>query len=140
MQIIESAELFSKEKYVNTSRKDDVLYLDHLRGMVNRLKNIGISDQEVLAAAWLYNIIEKTNTTFDEIDKKFGSRVAVLVLALSKDKNMTKDQIEKQYTKQIKEASIEAKIIELCHISTNLKDLKNTQLSKTRRSKQVKKN
>lgn len=140
MQIIESAELFTKERYVGRTRSDGISYLDHLKGVVSRLKNIGISDQEVLAAAWLHGIIEETNTTFDEIDKRFGSRIAVLVLASHKDKNLPRDEIEKQYIKQLKESPIEAKIIELCDISTNLKDLKNSTWSKTKKIKQIKKN
>ena len=140
MQIIESAELFAKERYVGRTRNDNATYLDHLKGVVNRMKNIGITDPEVLAAAWLHGIIEETNTTFDEIDKRFGSRIAVLVLASHKDKNLPRDKIEKQYTKQLKESPIEAKIIELCDISTNLKDLKNSTWSKTKKTKQIKKN
>ncbi|MGB6463600.1 MAG: HD domain-containing protein [Nitrosotalea sp.] len=140
MQIIESAELFAKERHTSMTRKDGIPYLDHLKGMVNRLKNLGILDQEVLAAAWLHDIMEETNATFDEIDKRFGSRIAVLVLSSYKDKNLPKDQIEKQYIKQLKESPIEAKLIKLCDISTNLKDLKNITWSKTKKTKQVKKN
>ncbi|MFZ1076155.1 MAG: HD domain-containing protein [Nitrosotalea sp.] len=140
MQIIESAELFAKERHAGRIRNDNTPYLDHLKGMVNRLKNLGISDQEVLAAAWLHGIMEETNTTFDEIDKRFGSRIAVLVLASHKDKSLPRDQVEKQYIKQLKESPIEAKLIKLCDISTNLKDLKNATWSKTKKTKQVKKN
>ena len=110
MQIIESAELFAKERHAGRIRNDNTPYLDHLKGMVNRLKNLGISDQEVLAAAWLHGIMEETNTTFDEIDKRFGSRIAVLVLASHKDKSLPRDQVEKQYIKQLKESPIEAKL------------------------------
>lgn len=140
MHIVESAESFSKERHGDVIKNEGTRRMDHLKGIVNRLKNIGIQDQEVLAAAWLHDIMDKTDTTFDEIDKRFGSRIAVLVLASSRDKNLPKGQIEKQYTKQLQEAPIEAKLIKLCDISTNLKDLKNTTLSRTKKTKQVKKN
>ena len=139
MQITESAESFAKERYASAVRKDDVLYLVHLRGVVTRLKSLGISDHEVLAAAWLHGMINDAKTTFDEIYKRFGSRISVLVLALSKDTSLSKDQIYRQYLKQLKESPVEAKIIKLCDISTSLKDLKNASISKTRRVKQVKK-
>ncbi len=140
MQIVESAELFAKERHTGKTRNDNIPYLDHLKGIVNRLKNLGIQNQEVIAAAWLYGIMEETNTTFDEVDKRFGSRISVLVLALHKDKNLPRNDMEKQYTKQLMESPIEAKIIRLCDISTSLKDLKNTAWSKNKKIKQVKKN
>lgn len=139
MQISESAESFAKEKYASTKRKDGILHLDHLKGVVTRLKSLGIADSEVLAAAWLHTMIDDSVAPFDEIDRRFGSKISVLVLALSKDTSLAKDQIDKQYVKQLKESPIEAKLIKLCDISTSLKDLKNTILSKTKRTKQVKK-
>ena len=139
MQVTESAELFAKEKYASTKRKDGILHLDHLRGVVTRLKSLGITDNEVLAAAWLYTMIDDSISTFNEIDKRFGSRISVIVLALSKDASLAKDQIDKQYVKQLKESPLETKLIKLCDISTSLKDLKNTTSSKTKRTKQVKK-
>lgn len=60
-------------------------------------------------------------------------------MALSKDKNLSKGKREQQYVKQLKDASWEVKLIKLCDISANLKDLKNTSWSKTKKSKEVKK-
>ncbi|HJT09895.1 MAG TPA: HD domain-containing protein [Candidatus Nitrosotalea sp.] len=139
MQISESAESFAKEKYANTKRKDGILHLEHLKGVVTRLKSLGITDNEVLAAAWLHTMIDDSMAHFDEIDRRFGSKISVLVLSISKDTSLTKDQIDKQYVKQLKESPIEAKLIKLCDVSTSLKDLKNSILSKTKRTKQVKK-
>jgi len=114
-------------------------YWKHLEGVANRLKNLGIIDENLLCAAWLHDAIEHTATTFDDVEHRFGSKVAVLVLALSKDKNLSKMQQEQQYIKQLKNASWEAKIIKICDISANLKDLKNIPWSKTKKSKEVKK-
>ena len=114
-------------------------YWKHLEGVVNRLKNIGITDEDLLCASWLHDCIENTATTFDDIEQRFGSKVAVLVLALSKDKYLSKREQEQQYVKQLKDASWEAKLIKLCDISANLKDLKNIPWSKTKKSKEVKK-
>ena len=139
MQVTESAELFAKERYAGRMRADGILQLDHLRGMVTRLKSLGISNQDVLAAAWLYCIMNETSTTFDEIDKRFGSKIAVMVLSSFRNNSIPKDQIEKQYIKQLRESPIEIKILKLCDISTSLKDLKNAPWSKTRKTKQAKK-
>jgi hypothetical protein len=52
---------------------------------------------------------------------------------------LSKGEQEQQYVKQLKDASWEAKLIKLCDISANLKDLKNIPWSKTKKSKEVKK-
>jgi len=136
---LESAELFAKERHSGMTIDDKTPYWKHLEGVVNRLKNIGITDEDLLCAAWLHDCIENTATTFDDIEQRFGSKVAVLVLALSKDKNLSKGEQEQQYVKQLKDASWEAKLVKLCDISANLKDLKNIPWSKTKKSKEVKK-
>ena len=44
------------------------------------------SDEEVLAAAILHDTVEDTDATIEEIEKKFGSRVAALVASETEDK------------------------------------------------------
>jgi hypothetical protein len=53
---------------------------------VSRLKSLGIIDEEVLCAGWLQDILEDTDTSFDELFEKFGRRIAVLTLSLTKTK------------------------------------------------------
>lgn len=138
--IILKAKKLAHEKHKNQKRKDGVTpYSDHLEGVVNRLKNLGVTDKNVLSAAWLHDIIEDTDVTFDQINEKFGRDIAVMVLSLTKDKNIPKKDKEQQYINQLKNAPIQAKIIKLCDISANLKDLASAPISKTQKNKQVKK-
>jgi len=44
------------------------------------------SDEEVLAAAVLHDTVEDTETTIEDIEKRFGSRVAALVASETEDK------------------------------------------------------
>jgi (p)ppGpp synthase/HD superfamily hydrolase len=139
-EIILGAKKFAQEKHKNQKRKDGVTpYSDHLEGVVNRLKNLGVTDKDVLCAAWLHDIIEDTDVTFDQINERFGREVAVIVLSLSKDQNILKKDREIQYISQLKDASFQTKIIKLCDISANLKDLANAPISKTQKNKQIKK-
>ena len=136
---LKSAEFFAKEKHAHMKRKDGVTpYLDHLKNVVSRLKSIGINDEDILCAGWLHDTIEDTNTDFDDIYERFGRKVAVLVSSLTKDNRLEKDERERQYMKQLKSAPWEAKLIKLCDISSNLKDLHNSGLSRLKRIKQVK--
>lgn len=138
--VVLGAKKFAQEKHKNQKRKDGVTpYSDHLEGVVNRLKNLGVTDKDVLCAAWLHDIIEYTDTTFDQISERFGREVAVIVLSLSKDQNIPKKNREIQYVDQLRESSFQSKIIKLCDISANLKDLANAPISKTQKNKQIKK-
>ena len=140
MEIVKNAELFAKKKHSGMMRKDGTTtYSKHLEDVVNRLKSLGVVDEELLCAGWLHDTIEDTETSFDDLYEQFGSRVAVLVSTLSKDMSLTRKQREQVYVKQLKEASFDAKLIKLCDISANLSDLKNYDASKSKKLRQVRK-
>jgi len=140
LELVKSAELFAKKKHSGMMRKDGTTsYSKHLEDVVNRLKSLGVIDEEILCAGWLHDTIEDTDTTFDDLFEQFGSRVAVLVSTLSKDMSLTRKQREQIYVKQLKEASLDAKLIKLCDISANLSDLKNWDASKSKKLRQVRK-
>ncbi|MDH3737392.1 MAG: HD domain-containing protein [Nitrosopumilus sp.] len=137
MELVKSAELFAKKKHSGMMRKNGVAYSKHLEDVVNRLKSLGVVDEELLCTGWLQDVIEHTDTSFDDLFEKFGTRIAVLVLSLSKDNSLPKKPREQIYVKQLKEASIDAKLIKLCDISANLSDLKNYDASRSKKLRSV---
>ena len=140
MSKFQSAENFAKERHLSTIEGDrKTSSQEHLGVVVSRLKTLGITDDDVLSAAWLHDILEDTKTSFEELDQRFGSKVAVLVMSISRDKNLPRIKQEEQFVKQLKESPFEAKLIKLCDISATLRDLKNVPVSKTKRMKEVKK-
>jgi (p)ppGpp synthase/HD superfamily hydrolase len=156
MTLLENAELFAKSKHAGKLKKSGITYSNHLENVVSRLKSLGIIDEEVLCAGWLHDILEDTDTSFDELFEKFGRRIAVLTLSLTKTKfvidtdddstlSLTKKraipekQRQKEYAVKIKESEIDAKLIKLCDISANLGDLKKQIMSKTKKRKILKK-
>ena len=156
MTILENAELFAKSKHAGKLKKSGATYSNHLENVVSRLKSLGVIDEEVLCAGWLQDILEDTDTSFDELFEKFGRRIAVLTLSLTKTKfvidtdddstlSLTKKraipekQRQKEYAVKIKESEIDAKLIKLCDISANLGDLKKQIISKTKKRKILKK-
>jgi (p)ppGpp synthase/HD superfamily hydrolase len=154
--MLENAELFAKSKHAGKLKKSGITYSNHLENVVSRLKSLGVIDEEVLCAGWLQDILEDTDTSFDELFEKFGRRIAVLTLSLTKTKfvidtdddstlSLTKKraipekQRQKEYAVKIKESEIDAKLIKLCDISANLGDLKKQIISKTKKRKILKK-
>ena len=102
-------------------------------------RSLGVIDEELLCAGWLHDTIEDTDTSFDDLYERFGSKVVVLVTSLTKDMSLTRKKREQIYVKQLKEASFDAKLIKLCDISANLSDLKNYDASKSKKLRQVRK-
>ena len=71
------------------SRRRGETDIDHPVAVAEVLYEYGISDEEVLAAAFLHDVIEDTDTDPDEIGARFGERVRDLVVTMTED-----DEIE----------------------------------------------
>ena len=59
-----------------------------------KLKEFGIKDADLLAAAWLHDVVEDTSVTVAEVKTEFGDRVGALVDALTDGPGKTR--IEKK--------------------------------------------
>ncbi|MGY5151111.1 MAG: HD domain-containing protein [Candidatus Nitrosopumilus sp. bin_6a] len=141
LDLVKSAELFAKNKHAGQFRVDGITpYSKHLDDVVNRLKSLGVIDEQLLCAGWLHDTIENTTTTFDDLYDQFESEIAVLVSSLSKDMTMSRKKREQAYVIQLQEASFSAKLLKLCDISANLSELKNYEASKPKKLRQVKQN
>jgi (p)ppGpp synthase/HD superfamily hydrolase len=155
MTPLENAELFAKSKHAGKLNESGVSYSNHLENVVSRLKSLGVVDQDTLCAGWLQDILEYTDTSFDELFEKFGRRISTLILSLTKTKlvidtsddstlsltkkrTISKKQRQKEYGIKIKESEIDVKLIKLCDISTNLGNLKNQLISKTKKRRILK--
>ena len=139
-------EKINKAKFFALGRHKDQFKIDketsfsnHLEGVVSRLKNLGITDPDVICAAWLHDVLEHTETDFDELNQIFDNKISVIVLSLSKNRKLSKKEQEIQYVKQLKEASFHAKIIKFCDVSTNLKEVLNSKISKSQKKKKIRK-
>jgi len=77
---------FAAEKHRNQRRKDHEAspYINHPLGLAALLAKVGgVNDVEVLQAAVLHDTIEDTNTTYEELQVRFGKRVAGSVWPIS---------------------------------------------------------
>lgn len=57
-------------------------YEEHLRSVAEMVGAVTV-DAEVIAAAWLHDVVEDTPTTIEEIERAFGQNVRALVEALT---------------------------------------------------------
>ena len=57
-------------------------YINHISDVVTRVKTI-TQDPEVIAAAWLHDVVEDTQVTIGDIERQFGKNVAAMVWAVT---------------------------------------------------------
>jgi len=83
---------FAAEKHRTQRRKDhdQSPYINHPLAVANVLAAHGVTDPVVIQAALLHDTIEDTETTRDELERDFGTRVAEVVMEVTDDKSLPK--------------------------------------------------
>ena len=112
----------------------NIPYVIHPIRVAFILRSVGFSESEhenLMIAALCHDLIEDTETTFEEISKQFGKSVALVVNELSKPDDKDKDE----WIESFDMMSNEAKIIKMADRIDNLMDIPS---SKWTRDKQVK--
>jgi guanosine-3',5'-bis(diphosphate) 3'-pyrophosphohydrolase len=122
--LVARASKFAAERHEGQLRKDGVTpYVVHPRGVAEILRReLGITDPEVLAAGLLHDTIEDTRTDYDDLEERFGRRVAELVALLTKDKRLPEARREDEYFEQLRRAPLEAKLCKVADTLQNLRD------------------
>ena len=120
----QEAASFAARRHLHQVRKDGrTPYVAHPFRVAMTVRDLfGESDPEILCAALLHDLIEDTPTDYDTIRNKFGTRVADLVVALTKDMRLPEELREPAYDRQLADAEWGAKLIKLADVFDNLCD------------------
>jgi len=78
---------------------------------------------EVLAAALLHDTIEDTDTSFDELAREFGGRIAGMVAEVTDDKSLPKEERKRLQIEHAPAISHGAKLVKLADKICNLRDV-----------------
>ncbi len=126
--VLKAAE-FAAQKHKGQIRKgrDECPYIDHLRSVAQVIAEVGgIEDPEILAAAWLHDTLEDTETTPEELEANFGKRVRQLVEEVTDDKSLPKDERKQMQIQHAPTLSPNAVLIKLGDKISNIIDVTNT--------------
>ncbi|MHA1150824.1 MAG: HD domain-containing protein [Promethearchaeota archaeon] len=115
---------YSFLKYKDRFRKSnvDIPYVIHPIRITLILRAAGFNEfdhEELMVAALLHDLVEDTEMTIEEIEKKFGEKIASIVAELTKPLNGSKERWLKRFTSSSKEA----KIIKMADRIDNLIDM-----------------
>lgn len=93
--MIMKAYLYAKEKHKNQLRKSGEPYIIHPLNVAYILATLGL-DTETICAALLHDVVEDTETTYENIKSQFGQEIAQIVEGVTKLNNLFQSVEEKQ--------------------------------------------
>ena len=97
-------------------------YINHLAEVANILAEVTDgADAELVAAGWLHDTIEDTDTTRDELAQKFGERVAALVVEVTDDMSLPKAERRQRQIEDAPHKSPGAKLIKIADKISNIR-------------------
>ena len=125
--LLDKAIIYAVKAHANTERRGKGFpYIVHPMEAMEIVATI-TSDQELLAAAALHDVVEDTDVTIEEIREQFGDKVAALVATESeeevKDKSLSESWHERKQAAidRLAEASYEGKIVALGDKLSNMR-------------------
>jgi len=93
LKLLGEAFVYAANKHKDQKRVTGEPYVVHLLSVAGILADIDI-DIETLVAALLHDVLEDTDTAFEEIKEKFGTNVAILVDGVTKLGNIDFKTVE----------------------------------------------
>jgi (p)ppGpp synthase/HD superfamily hydrolase len=121
--VSEAAELAAR-RHNGMARKGrgDEPYINHLAEVANLLAAATDgADAELVAAGWLHDTIEDTETTRAELAEKFGERVASLVVEVTDDMTLPKSERRRLQVVDASKKSPGAKLIKIADKISNIR-------------------
>jgi len=117
---------FAADKHRDQRRKDVSAspYINHPLAVADVLANEGgVEDLDVLRAALLHDTIEDTATTAAQLREQFGDVVTNIVLEVSDDKDLEKEERKRLQILHAAHTSPQAKLVKLGDKICNLRDI-----------------
>jgi GTP diphosphokinase / guanosine-3',5'-bis(diphosphate) 3'-diphosphatase len=126
LQTFIAAANFAAHKHKDQRRKgaEASPYINHPLAVADVLANEGaVDDLTTLVAALLHDTIEDTQTSADEITARFGPEAAAVVLEVTDDKRLGKDERKRRQVLHAAELSERAQLVKLADKICNLRDM-----------------
>lgn len=116
---------FAAEKHKDQTRKGNGHpYINHPLEVARLLTDVGgIVDADMIIAGLLHDTVEDTDTTFDELEEKFGSRAMGFVRELTDDKSLPKVERKRLQVEHAPHMTFEAKQIKIADKISNIRDV-----------------
>ena len=124
LRLVSEAADFAARRHSGQQRKGrgSEPYVNHLAEVANLLSIAADgTDAELVAAGWLHDAIEDTATTREELAQKFGDRVAALVVEVTDDMTLPKQERRQKQIVDAPRKSPGAKLIKIADKISNIR-------------------
>ena len=134
----QSACAFAARFHAGQTRKDGITpYFSHpVRVALTLRHTFACDDPVALTAAILHDTIEDTPADYDDVADNFGSQVADIVAALTKNMILPEHEREPEYDARLAKADWRARLIKLADVYDNLCDMHTSKASDAARATQ----
>ena len=120
-ELLDRAIIFAVKAHAGTERRGkDFPYIVHPMEAVAIAATLS-SDQEILAAAALHDVVEDTSITAEDLEKEFGARVASLVVSESDEPGKSWRERKQAAIDRIAAEPLDAKIVALSDKLSNMR-------------------
>jgi guanosine-3',5'-bis(diphosphate) 3'-pyrophosphohydrolase len=124
IRLVSEAAAFAAERHNGMARKGrgNEPYINHLAEVANLLAAATDgADAGLVAAGWLHDTIEDTETTAEELARKFTERVASLVVEVTDDMTLPKSERRRRQVVDAPQKSADAKLIKIADKISNIR-------------------
>jgi pyruvate kinase len=112
-----------KHKYQRRSGYKKLPYINHLIKVSRGLLEKGETEEDILLASILHDIIEDTDVSREELEEKYGAKVAQIVTELTDDMSLPYLERKQQQVNNAEALSVEAKKIRIADKASNIRDI-----------------
>lgn len=121
--LVKKAAEFARTKHAHQKRLDGKTpYFAHLEGVATLVAEV-YPDAEMVAAGYLHDTIEDTNTDYDKLLSRFGQTVADIVSALTMDNRLREEERLAEYRDRLRKAPLQAVVVKAADILHNANSL-----------------
>lgn len=85
MDPLRHVKFFAAVKHAGQTYGSGLPYTHHLAAVEQVLRRFNVSDENLLTAAWLHDVVEDTETKLKEVEEMFGPEVARIVHAVTNE-------------------------------------------------------
>lgn len=123
MDLVEKALRIMLTAHGQQVRKTDSSpYIIHPMMVAKKLARLGFND-EVIAAAFIHDVLEDTDYPEKKLRQELGDKVVDIILPLSEDKKLEWEERKKKYINDVKNASVETKAVSIADKIHNLESI-----------------